>query len=32
VRSEDEDQANRVAASLAGKLSEAGYEPVKGGI
>jgi molybdenum cofactor synthesis domain-containing protein len=32
VRSEDEDQANRVAASLAGKLSEAGYEPVEGGI
>jgi molybdenum cofactor synthesis domain-containing protein len=32
VRSEDEAQANRVAASLAGKLSEAGYEPVEGGI
>lgn len=32
VRSEDEAQANRVAAGLAGKLSEAGYEPVDGGI
>ena len=32
VRSEDGDQAKAIAAKLAGKLAEVGYDPVEGGI
>jgi molybdenum cofactor synthesis domain-containing protein len=32
VRSQDEERARAVAADLAGKLAEVGYEPVAGGI